>query len=146
MTRSSVKNEPKESIRSRSLSAKRRREDGTGTEEPPKKVAKRSSRGRASKGLLKEENKEKTQAGAVPKNLCNDILAHTDHGLVRTPFDDSKYTPGISRYDLETRDDVQEVPDYVTDIFQRLYDAEVSIGVPFSRDFSRTHHILTLFS
>ena len=76
-------------------------------------------------------------------HFCEDILEFTDYGLVRTPFDDSKYTHGIAPYDLDTRNDVQEVPDYVTDIFQRLYDAEVSIGEPFSRYFSRTHHILT---
>jgi hypothetical protein len=129
MTRSSVKKQPEESTRRRSLSAKRRRSDAMDTDEPPTKVAKRSSRGRASKV------KGKPQAGTVHKNLCNDILLHTDHGLVRTPFDDSKYTPGLSPHDLDTRDDVQEVSDYVTDIFQRLYDAEVSIGEPFSATF-----------
>ena len=147
MTRSSVQNEPEESTRARSLSAKRPREDAMEMEEPPKKVAKRSTRGRASRAQMKEDKKVKPQNGRAPKNnLCKDILAFTDHGLVRTPFDDSKYTPGISPYDLDTRDDVQEVSDYVTDIFQRLYDAEVSIGEPFFRDFFRTYHILNLFS
>jgi hypothetical protein len=148
LTRSSVKNAPEESTRDCSRSAKRRRDDPMEIEEPPRKLAKRSSRGRASKA--KGENKLKLEAGAGRKNLCNDIFPHSDHGLVRglvrTPFDDSKYTPGISPYDLDTRDDVQEVSDYVTDIFQRLYDAEVSIGEPLFRDFSRAHHIPNLLS
>jgi hypothetical protein len=142
MTRSSVKNEPEESTRGDSISAKRDRDDAMETEEPPKKVARRCSRGRANKAQAKEEN----EADAVLKNFCNDILLHTDHGLVRTPFDDSKYTPGLSPYDLDARDDVQEVSAYVTDIFQRLYDAEVSIGEPFFLHLLRTHHIPNLLS
>jgi hypothetical protein len=133
MTRSSVKKDPEESTQGRSISAKRGREDAMEMEEPPKKVAKRASRGRVSKA--KEEHEVQHKADTGPKNWCNDILLHTDHGLVRTPFDDSKYTPGLSPYDLDTRDDVQEVPDYVTDIFQRLYDAESqTTPVPYMDD------------
>ncbi len=52
-----------------------------------------------------------------------------DHCLPRKlegPFDASKFTTGIATYDKASKGNVGEVPAYVTDIFQRLFDAEVS--------------------
>ena len=63
-------------------------------------------------------------------NRCLDLLgtSEDDHRLIRKlegPFDASKFTTGIATYDKANEGDVDEVPAYVTDIFQRLFDAEV---------------------
>jgi len=60
---------------------------------------------------------------------CSDLLKSSDddHCLLRKlegPFDASKFTTGISAFDKEHEGNVGEVPAYVTDIFQRLFDAE----------------------
>ena len=65
-----------------------------------------------------------------PTNRCIDLLVteEDDYCLLRKvegPFDPSKYTTGIAIYDKDYKENVDEVPDYVTDIFQRLFDAEV---------------------
>jgi hypothetical protein len=67
-----------------------------------------------------------------PTNQCTDLLATEDDDYcllrkVEGPFDASKYTTGIAIYDKDYKENVDEVPDYVTDIFQRLFDAEVRI-------------------
>ena len=79
--------------------------------------------------MISKERGSKTEEYSEPlqRNLCSDILPHSDHGLVREPFDPSKYTAGIAPYDLEKCEDVLEVPAYVTDIYQRLYNAEVRL-------------------
>lgn len=64
------------------------------------------------------------------KNPCPDLLVKSehDHGLKRNipgPFDASKFTTGYSNFDRYTRDDVDQVSAYATDIFQRLYQAEL---------------------
>jgi hypothetical protein len=58
-------------------------------------------------------------------NPCLDILDDGNHGLQREPFDDSKFTAGIATYDEEHKDDLKQASSYVTDIFQRLFNAEV---------------------
>lgn len=55
------------------------------------------------------------------------VVEEAHHNLVRMPFDDSKYTIGISIYDTPSKGKVLEAPEYVTDIFQRLYNCEVSL-------------------
>lgn len=57
-------------------------------------------------------------------NSSTDILEEAHHNLVLAPFDDSKYTAGISVYDTPSKGKILEAPEYVTDIFQRLYNAE----------------------
>ena len=69
--------------------------------------------------------RRRTRSQSLPRNLCSDILPHTDYGLIREPFDSSKYTPGLADHDAENTGDVLEVSNYVTDIYQRLYNAEV---------------------
>jgi len=64
-----------------------------------------------------------------PKNLCSDLLvtSEDDYCLLRKvegPFDASKFTTGIATYDKVHQEDMDQVPAYVTDIFQRLFDAE----------------------
>jgi hypothetical protein len=63
---------------------------------------------------------------------CSDLLISSDddHCLLRKlegPFDASKFTTGISTFDKVNEGNVGEVPAYVTDIFQRLFDAEVRV-------------------
>jgi hypothetical protein len=60
------------------------------------------------------------------------------------PFDSSKFTLGIAPYDLD-KDDVLEVSNYATDIFQRLYFAEVRPSLVFIFCLV-THHVRSLFS
>jgi hypothetical protein len=65
-----------------------------------------------------------------PTNRCTDLLVTEDNDYcllrkVEGPFDASKYTTGIAAYDKDHKENVDEAPDYVTDIFQRLFDAEV---------------------
>ena len=65
---------------------------------------------------------------------CSDLLKSSDddHCLLRKlegPFDASKFTTGISAFDKGHEGNVGEVPAYVTDIFQRLFDAEVRVVV-----------------
>lgn len=45
---------------------------------------------------------------------------------VASPFDVSKYTVGFSSHDKCTKGDVLQAPEYVCDIFQRLFKIEVS--------------------
>ena len=63
---------------------------------------------------------------------CPDLLqpCDDDYCLPRKlegPFDASKFTSGIATYDKVNEGKVGEVPAYVTDIFQRLFDAEVRL-------------------
>lgn len=48
-----------------------------------------------------------------------------NHSLVCSPLDASTYTLGISKHDATCREDVLRVPEYATDIFHRLFSAEV---------------------
>jgi hypothetical protein len=47
------------------------------------------------------------------------------HNLSLTNFEPTKYTSGFSPYDVSIRGDVLQSPEYVSDIFQRLYHSEV---------------------
>lgn len=60
-----------------------------------------------------------------PKVPCPEVLDGNVHELQRESFSPNTFTQGIAPYDISNEHDVQEVPKYVTDIFQRLYDAEV---------------------
>jgi hypothetical protein len=60
------------------------------------------------------------------RELCGDFYEDKNHSLVRIPFDASKFTVGISEYEVGRDEDESKVTDYVTDIFQRYYACEVS--------------------
>ena len=47
------------------------------------------------------------------------------HNLHLTDFQPTKFTCGFSPYDVSSRGDVLKSPEYVSDIFQRLYHSEV---------------------
>jgi hypothetical protein len=49
-----------------------------------------------------------------------------DFRLQRESFDGANFTNGIAHYDAARRSDPQKVAEYITDLFQHLYKAEVS--------------------
>jgi len=61
--------------------------------------------------------------------IDNELIQHNLYRGITDdlPFDASKYVTGIAPYDLPNQDRVEEVPDYVNDIMQRLYDREVCL-------------------
>ena len=59
------------------------------------------------------------------KQHC-DCRPQEHHNLSLTNFEPTKYTSGFSPYDSSIRGDVLQSPEYVSDIFQRLYHSEVS--------------------
>ena len=91
-----------------------------------RKASRRDSKGsRKSAPSNPTAERRRTRSQSLPRKLCRDILPHTDYGLIREPFDSSKYTPGLAAHDADNKGDVLEVSNYVTDIYQRLYNAEV---------------------
>ena len=62
------------------------------------------------------------------------------HNLSLTNFEPTKYTSGFSPYDVSIRGDVLQSPEYVSDIFQRLYHSEVRALLDFVVEI--LHHIL----
>jgi hypothetical protein len=60
--------------------------------------------------------------------LCSDFHVDSNYTLVRAPLDSSKYTTGISKHDVDDKENLLAVSDYVTDMYQRLYHAEVRTG------------------
>ena len=63
--------------------------------------------------------------------LCSDFHVDSNYTLVRAPLDSSKYTTGISKHDVDDKENLLAVSDYVTDMFQRLYHAEVGNVVKY---------------
>lgn len=53
-----------------------------------------------------------------------------DFRLKRESFDGANFTQGIAHYDAAKRSDPQKVAEYVTDLFQHLYKAEVRCCLP----------------
>lgn len=49
-----------------------------------------------------------------------------NHGLALAHLDPDKFTRGMATVDVLNRGNVLEAPEYVADIYQRLYHAEVS--------------------
>ena len=67
------------------------------------------------------------KSGSKPKpwELCSDFHVESNYTMVRPAYDSSKYNVGISQHDEESRNDPLEVADYVTDIYQHFFQAEV---------------------
>ncbi len=87
-------------------------------------VPKNQPEGRDMHGI--GDSKDSPQAlPSTGNNHCQDILTSANHVLQRKPFSSKHFTPGIGIYDMDNKDDVLQVPNYVTDIFQRLFNAEV---------------------
>lgn len=64
---------------------------------------------------------------AKPTQLTKFFNHEADYALVPQQFDPLKLTSGLSGYDQQNADDVLETSAYVTYIFQRLYQSEVSV-------------------
>jgi hypothetical protein len=54
-----------------------------------------------------------------------DVACTICYDLVHPKFDSATFMPGVSKYDAGSVGDPLAAPEYVTDIFQRLYDREV---------------------
>ena len=65
---------------------------------------------------------------------------------VPSPFDVSKYTSGFSKHDKGTKGNVLQAPEYVCDIFQRLFQIEVSIRCALCLQYSFCAHVSNLNS
>jgi len=63
----------------------------------------------------------------APRQQCSDFLSAPNFTMVGKPFDSSKYTRGIADHDKCNKDDTIHVANYVTDLYQRYYDEEVSL-------------------
>ena len=61
----------------------------------------------------------------IRKKQNRDGRPQEHHNLSLTNFEPTKYTFGFSPYDVSIRGDVLQSPEYVSDIFQRLYHSEV---------------------
>lgn len=76
----------------------------------------------------KSSNEATSQARqtTVSQSLCSDFYAETEYTLGQNEFDVAKYTHGISVFDEIGKENVLEVGNYATDIYQRLFNAEVN--------------------
>jgi Cyclin, N-terminal domain/Cyclin, C-terminal domain len=68
------------------------------------------------------------------------------HNLVLTNFDATKYTSGLSCYDIVHKGDTLRSPEYASDIFQRLYQSEVRFWKKATLSNTLPHHCLSRFS
>ena len=125
---------PKATQQARGRSTKRSREDETEVKQEAKKPKRSSSSAtgkKAGRDRKRSASRGSRKKQEPPRKPCSEFLTDSSYGLVptTTPFDSSKFTLGIAPHDQEKKDDVNEVSDYATDIFQRLYHAEVSFFV-----------------
>lgn len=98
-------------------------------------VVRRSTRSRSlsssasSRGKNATKNTTKRLAEEVAIISADDNrVVPNDFGLQRTSFKRDNFTYGIAYYDASGRSDPLLCKDYVTDMFQQLYHAEVSSG------------------
>ena len=75
----------------------------------------------------------------------NRIIPH-DFGLKRESFNGENFTYGIAHYDADQRDNSLLCKGYVTDMFQQLYRAEVSVTLSFIMRVALFVNLYTLFS
>jgi hypothetical protein len=116
-----------------SLTAKRSRTQDTEidavSEQPERKVARGPAKDQPIVRVTRSRSRPKnaiTKAKTAPKLLADEFMQEVNHNLVSLPFDPCRYTEGLSVYDTPNRNDANQAPEYVTDIFQRLFNAEVS--------------------
>lgn len=97
------------------------------SEQPERKVARGPTKDQPKRPVTRSRSLSKdAKVKCAPKLLADEFLQEVTHNLVSLPFDPCRYTNGLSVYDAPNRNDVNEAPEYVTDIFQRLFNAEVS--------------------
>jgi len=59
-----------------------------------------------------------------PRNLDKEFIVNPDYRIQRRSFNGIDHTSEIAPHDIHNKDDVLEVTEYVTDIFQYLYHVE----------------------
>jgi len=94
----------------------------------------RVSRGRASTRARAQDNRPhrhsfdegtcERREDQEPRNLESEYLVHPDYRLQRASYDGNNHTLGIAKHDEDDADEPLLVSDYVTDIFQHLFNAE----------------------
>ena len=97
-------------------------------------VPRRSSRARSSRDGSKKDSQKskatkKSQTFVVQETpIISDpnYIVPPEFRLQRDTFDGQNFTHGIAHYDASERDDPLLCKDYVTDMFQHMYVAEVS--------------------
>jgi hypothetical protein len=108
--------------------AKRSRtHDSEVSEQPARKVAHVPTNDRPKRVTRSHSRSKDASVKATPTLLADEFLQEANHNLVSDPFDPCKYTDGLSVYDTPNRNNVLEAPEYVTDIFHRLFHAEVGL-------------------
>jgi len=127
---------------------KRSRMQDDATEQPARKTARASSTNQPKRTTRSRSGSKGEINKLVGKRLDADLRLEADqHNLVRSlPFDPCKFTDGLSVYDTPSRDNVLEAPEYVSDIFQRLYHAEVRLWFRARVHASYYCHGLQFFS
>ena len=126
--RSTKRRHEEEAEAERETKKQKRSTSKTGRAAADKKSSKSSrDRKRSTSRGSRKISLRSSPSSSPPRKLCSAFLTETNYGLVRTPFDSSKFTLGIAPHDEAKKDDVLEVSDYATDIFQRLYFAEVRL-------------------
>ncbi len=98
------------------------------------------SRSQSSSALSRGKNATKKSTKRLAEEVAIISADHNrvvpqDFGLQRTSFKRDNFTYGIAYYDASGRSDPLLCKDYVTDMFQQLYHAEVS-------SWSRSHCVL----
>ena len=68
---------------------------------------------------------EKKTASHRVYEALSDPKFHDNHTLIMNPFDPTNYTRGVGAHDIHKLESAVEAADYITDIYQRLYEAEV---------------------
>lgn len=82
--------------------------------------------GRNSNGANQKPAAKRVRSGSIDIG-GRDGLPQEHHNLALAHFEANKYTIGISHYDRPNQGNVFQTPEYVSDIFQRLYHSEVSM-------------------
>jgi hypothetical protein len=84
--------------------------------------------------VARRSSEETSQKAAAKRARCSALetrgeegLPQEHHNLAPTHFEPTKYTAGISPHDVLSQGNVLQTPEYVSDIFQRLYNSEVSV-------------------
>lgn len=87
----------------------------------------RTTRSRSASRRRSEIVKEVESRKAAEVKIITDpkYIVPRDFRLHRESFDGTNFTEGIAHYDAARRADPQNVTEYITDLFQHLYKAEV---------------------
>lgn len=108
--------------RGRSSKRARKSDDVVAEDEPV--VGRRVTRSQSAPSRKKNSILRATVIDVISADV--DHVVPEDFGLERSSFDGHNFTHGIAHYDASERSNPLLCKDYVTDMFQQLYHAEVS--------------------